>query len=178
MKIRPWEQLPDVWKSESSFWNWMRGALRRSWSRHPIKLAYIHKYRIRAGIGRGGKEVFALRCCLCNEMHPQSQIEIDHIIPAGSLRSEEDLCGWIKRLLVVSFEDIRPVCIPCHRIHSYAQKQEMTFEQAMVKKKAIDIMKDKESARKILDKHGYLCKNDKQRREAIEKLLCQGVKFD
>ena len=34
----PWEQCPDVWKTKAMFFQWMRGQMRRAWSRHPVKV--------------------------------------------------------------------------------------------------------------------------------------------
>ena len=34
----------------------------------------------------------------------------------------------------IVFEDMRPVCNPCHKIHTYSQRENISFEEARVKK--------------------------------------------
>ena len=43
-----------------------------------------------------------------------NQVQVDHIIPAGSLRSLEDIAGFVERLAVEDVNDLQVLCKPCH----------------------------------------------------------------
>ena len=126
------------WKTPSEFWTWVRGGLRRSlWMRHPNKLALLKEKRYRADIGRGGRAIWALQCSICHTEHPQSGCEVDHVEEAGSLKSLDDVKGFVERLCFVQPEDLRIVCKPCHRTLTYASRYGMTFAEAKKRKDAI-----------------------------------------
>jgi 5-methylcytosine-specific restriction endonuclease McrA len=58
---------------------------------------------------------YEYQCSICKEWHPDKNIEVDHLIPAGSLRSGDDLKGFVERLFCEK-EGLRVLCKPCHRI--------------------------------------------------------------
>jgi len=67
----PWEQRGSIWKSESAYWNWIRGQLRRASSRYPIKNAFIrdNRFRINDGYYKNGKPktIWGGECADCGE---------------------------------------------------------------------------------------------------------------
>lgn len=58
---------------------------------------------------------YEYQCSICKEWYPDKNIEVDHLIPAGSLRSGDDLKGFVERLFCEK-EGLRVLCKPCHRI--------------------------------------------------------------
>ena len=42
-----WELYPEIWKTESEFMSWIRGGIRRIWSKHPVKLEFIKQNRVK-----------------------------------------------------------------------------------------------------------------------------------
>lgn len=132
------------WKTQAAFWTWVRGCLRRSaWNRHPVKLALLKEKRYKAPLGKGGKEVWACRCAICGEEKRQAECQVDHIIPAGSLKSVEDITPFVTKLLFVLPEDIRVVCKWCNSVHAYADRYGVTFEEAKKRKQEIKKRKKK-----------------------------------
>ena len=85
----------------------------------------------------------------------KTNFEIDHIVPAGSLNSEDDIKGWIIRLLFVTLKDLRILCKDCHRVVSYAEKEGLSFDKAKVVKEAISIVSSKKD-KEWLSKKGIL----------------------
>ncbi|MGB2185074.1 MAG: hypothetical protein ACPH5P_00195 [Akkermansiaceae bacterium] len=135
----PWEEECSPWKNESEFWTWVRGQMRLClWSRNPIKNAAKRAAAKPAPKGHRAKKV--IQCCMCNDWLAQSKIEVDHIKPAGSLRSFDDIAPFARELLWPS-EGVRMVCKPCHKIITYADRQKISVEEARAVKKAIAIMK-------------------------------------
>jgi len=123
------------WKTESKFWSWVRSGLRKAaWNRHPIKLNKKKANRYRAPIGRGGREVWACKCEMCGVEGPQDGYQVDHMKPAGSLKSVEDIQPFVERLLFVTEEDLRIVCKWCNSVLAYADRYHHTFEEALARK--------------------------------------------
>jgi len=126
------------WKTEAAFWTWVRGGLRRSaWNRHPVKLSILKEARYKAPIGVNGKDVWACRCAVCGEEKRQAECQVDHIIPAGSIKCIEDITPFVTKLLFVLPEDLRVVCKWCNSVLAYAERYGLTFEKALGKKKEI-----------------------------------------
>ena len=50
-------------------------------------------------------------------------ISVDHIIPAGSLRSAEDLKGFVERLFV-EIDGLQCLCDDCHSVKTQNEKYE------------------------------------------------------
>lgn len=128
------------WKTESAWWGYLRGCLRKAWSRNPIKLNLLKKKRrqIVNPNPRGKKDtVFGFDCDVCSNTFVMSEGEVDHIVGAGSLKSVNDIQGFVERLLFVTEDDLRLVCKGCHRAITYAEKTGMTFDDAKIEKEAI-----------------------------------------
>ena len=136
----PWDVPGVPWKTESAFYGWVRGQLRKGWSRHPVKNLLIQNNRFKKDNGKGRK-TWHLECSICKEDTPQTKIQIDHIHPAGSLKTTEDIGKFVERLYFVTFDTIRPVCIPCHEVLTFAERKGITFDEAVVEKQVVDIMK-------------------------------------
>ena len=144
--LEPWEQCPDVWKTKASFFQWIRGQMRRAWSRHPVKVSYMANHRERVPLGKPTKKnptglVWGCRCEHCNELFKQTECEVDHIHEAGSFKGWEDFEAWIMKLMHINWDGIRVVCKECHRIISYAARTGMTFEEAKLEKEVIAFTK-------------------------------------
>jgi len=57
--------------------------------------------------------VYERLCARCTDWH--DVIQMDHIIPCGSLRTFDDIGGWCKRAFCEP-EDYQGLCKPCHKI--------------------------------------------------------------
>ena len=177
--LEPWEQCPDVWKTKAAFFQWMRGQMRRAWSRHPVKVSYMHNHRERVPLGRKTAKnptglVWGCRCEHCNELKRQTECEVDHIEAAGSFKGWEDFEAWMHKLMHINWDSIRVVCKDCHRIISYAERMGYTFEEAKLEKEVIAFTKlpAAEQKRKLKwATTSHLRDNAKQRKAAYRQLL-------
>lgn len=138
----PWEALPEVWPTPAKYFQWVRNQMRRAWSRHPIKVAYKKAHRERGCLGKKTKTnptgvVWCSRCEQCGVLHREANTEVDHIEQAGSFRHWGEFLSWMQRLMHISFDSIRVVCKPCHKIITHATKKGMTFEEAKLDKRVI-----------------------------------------
>jgi hypothetical protein len=133
-----------AWKSEASFWSYVKGVLRRGWMRHPVKLEFIKANRIRipSQQPKGIKEVWGMVCSCCNIAHPMREIQIDHCSgDTARLTKVEDIQFAAEHLLLVSFSDLSPLCKGCHGIVTLARDRGVTFEQAKIEKQVIEFSK-------------------------------------
>lgn len=140
----PWEDYPEIWKTQSAFMSYVRGGVRLGlWNKHPVKLQFIKDNRERAPIGRktqkapDGQEVWACRCYLCSRVFKQAECEVDHINGGHSLKSMDDLQKFVQAMLFVTDKDLRIVCKPCHKIKSYAERMGISYDEAVIEKKII-----------------------------------------
>ena len=101
----------------------------------------------------------------------KTNFEINHKIAAGSLNNIEDIQGWVVRLLFVNLEDLEVLCKDCHRILTYAEKENISFEQAKIVKEAISIISSKKD-KEWLTKRGVVpATTQVERRKQIIKYL-------
>lgn len=169
----PWgEGKP--WKTKSSFMVYLRGCLRLAWKRNPIKLNLIKKKRKRIEGKKEGTTRWGGTCSLCKEDFPQNMLEVDHIVPAGSLKDIPDIQGFVERLLIVTEDDLRIVCKQCNKSLAYAEKQGISYEEAVIEKQVIESMKQSTEKQKIeLRRYGFSeeeVSNHNKRRECYRKL--------
>ncbi len=144
--LEPWQQCPTVWKTEAAFFIWMRGQMRRAWSRHPVKIAYMTQHRERVPLGKKTVKnpqglVWGCRCEHCKELFKQAACEVDHLEAAGSFKGWDDFEAWMVKIMHINFDSIRAVCKTCHRIISYAERMGYTFEEAKLEKEVIAFTK-------------------------------------
>ena len=114
----------------SRFWSFIRGALRakfRSWpEKYTAKAAA--SYREAEGVYKTGrhagetKYITYFKCAVCANKFRDKDVEVDHIIPAGSLKCKEDLPDFVDRMFC-SAEHLRVVCKPCHKEITAAERK-------------------------------------------------------
>lgn len=172
----PWKAHPEIWKNSVAFFTYLRGCLRKAWSTNPIKHNLIKKHRKQIpNPNPNGKKstVWGFTCELCSGTFVLKDGQVDHINPAGSLQKTSDIQGFVERLLYVTEEDLRLICKGCNSALSYADKQGISFELALVEKKAIDIIKSKKDVA-FLEGCGILpASTQAKRREQIKQKLME-----
>lgn len=106
--------------TESAFWSFIRSALRqksRWWK--PIsqaKLKAKRKYK-----GPNKRQKFEYQCNVCKDWYPDKEINVDHIIPAGTLRCANDLPGFVERLFC-EIDNLQVLCNVCHNKKTQNEK--------------------------------------------------------
>ena len=167
-----WKAYPHIWKNKVAFFTWLRGCLRRCWNKSPLKIEVLKNKRIRMDNGKG-RIVWGAVCSMCGGSFPQNQIQVDHVVPAGSLQDVSDIEGFVTRLLMS--DDLRLVCKGCNAALAYADKHNISYEEALTQKKVIAIINDKKD-KKVLEEAGIKpASNAKARRKQLEELFKGGV---
>lgn len=145
--IRPWEEHPHIWKTESAFLSYVRGGIRRSlWNKSPIKLEFLkaNRRRVVNPVAKNRTRfplVWGGNCYVCLQDFALKDIEVDHLTGEHSLRKLEDLQKFVEGIVCVSKADLGLICKSCHKAKSYSERSGMTLEDALIEKEAIAICK-------------------------------------
>lgn len=100
-------------KDEVDRCNKLRSMLRRAWSRDPKRFQCLRDSR-RPYVGENKRQRFEHQCNICKEWFKQSDVQVDHIIPAGSFLelTAECLGGFALRLFN---GELQIACSDCHK---------------------------------------------------------------
>lgn len=106
--------------TEADFWGWVRSALRkRSQVWKPVQEA--KKNVRRPYVGENTRQKFEYQCNHCKLWFPEKQINVDHIVEAGSLTKSSDLPGFVERLFC-EVDGLQVLCESCHHIKTQEKK--------------------------------------------------------
>jgi len=171
-EFAPWKEYPRIWKSKACWFTWLRGLLRKGWSKSPIKIEFIRTVRKRIKTEKG-REIWGGECNTCKKDFPAKMMNVDHIIDAGSLNDVSDITPFVMHLLMCPKSNLQYVCVNCHKIKSHADKKGISLELSGAEKTAIKIIKHKQDKEWIVQ-HGMIPEsNAKKRREQIVKYLLE-----
>lgn len=110
--------------TESAFWSFIRSGLRQK-SRFWKPITQCKMAARRAYKGPLKRQKFEYQCNVCSKWFPEKKINIDHIIPAGSLRCANDLPGFVERLFC-EVDNLQCICETCHNVKTQKEKHEST----------------------------------------------------
>jgi len=103
--------------TKSRYFSFIRSALRKAFSRYPVKYHVLEKAS-RKVTGKRHKTEY--KCSVCNKWWKKSEVEVDHYPePCGSLKEYEDLPRFVK-VLFCEEDNLRVVCKTCHKEHTYS----------------------------------------------------------
>lgn len=169
MSNEPWKIPNSPWKDEKAYLNWLRGSIRRIWSRHPVKISYKQQRRYKAPVGKNGKDVWVIDCEICGCPHRDTQT--DHIRGGFGFNDWQSFTDWAKMILWVTFDDIRELCTSCHEAVTLSQKLGISFDEAVIQKEAISIIKSKKELSWLKERGIVPASNaEKRRKQIIEEL--------
>ena len=69
-----------------------------------------------------GKTVKMYTCAICKEDHRAVDVQVDHIKPAGSLKTHEDLVTFVPNLFC-GLDGLQVLCKTCHDIKTKEERQ-------------------------------------------------------
>ena len=98
--------------TESAFWSFIRSGLRQK-SRWWKPITECKLQAKRAYKGPNKRQKFEYQCATCKGWFPEKQINVDHIVPAGSLNCAADLPGFVERLFC-EIDNLQVLCESCH----------------------------------------------------------------
>ena len=110
-------------ETESQHMGKLRSALRnisRWWK--PFQVA-LKVAAVRCNIG--GRIRVLYKCSQCKRMLDRKSVEVNHIVPVGSLKSYSDLPGFCERLFVEDISLLEVVCKECHSVITSSQRKKV-----------------------------------------------------
>lgn len=177
--ISPWETElgKKIWKTKSSWFVWLRGHLRSIWSDNPLRKEWktsqlrpvTKEERIAKIYHPSTKNVG--QCYLCKQWFAGSKLECDHVIESEGCYSFETAEKFLWHCAADDPNNWALVCKPCHKIKSYSVAEGLSFEEAIVMKKVIDIIKQKKDKQVLSDAGITPASNATKRREQLVTLL-------
>jgi hypothetical protein len=100
--------------TEAAYWSKIRSALRKTFAAwEPANQAMKNARRPYSGPNKLQK--FEVECAHCKGWFPMKEVQRDHVVPVGSLKSIEDLPGFLERLTPESPSAFQMLCIECHQ---------------------------------------------------------------
>ena len=163
--VKLWELYPDIWKTKSSFFTWLRGNIRRAfWEKYPVKFQFKDERCTPPPEDYTGRAKSGAICALTGDWFAKSHLEVDHVEGNVSLNEWEDVLPFIEHMLTTK-DNMQLVSKEAHKAKSYAEKQGISFEDAVVEKKAIAHMK-KNSGKDFLNSVGLEPESNETKRRA------------
>lgn len=107
--------------TESAFWSFIRSALRQK-SRWWKPITECKTKARRPYKGSNKRQKFEYQCNTCKLWFPEKKINVDHMVPAGSLNTGQDLPGFVERLFCEQ-ENLQVLCETCHDKKTKLEKQ-------------------------------------------------------
>ena len=133
-KTPPFEAYPN-W-TQAKFFGFLRSGMREKFNRWPPKYEVIknassvqllkdddgNRVVYKTGKKAGEfKTVKMYRCNGCGKSFRQKEVQVDHVLPAGTLKSFEDLGKFAKNLFVGTGQ-LQVMCKPCHEVKTRKEK--------------------------------------------------------
>ena len=115
MPKRPVERVRNggQW-TEARFWGFIRSALRSAFQKWSPK----HEAKKSARIERG-----KYLCAACKGVFNNSEVEVDHRVPCGALKTYDDLPGFVERMFCEA-NGFQVLCRQCHQAKTAREKDE------------------------------------------------------
>jgi len=105
--------------TEAAFFGWIRSGLRR------MSIRWRPKNEVLAEIRRpkenGGRSKWEYPCKTCKQWFIRAHVEVNHIIPCGSLKSFGDIGPFCQRLFCEK-DGFEILCLDCHKKLTYNEK--------------------------------------------------------
>lgn len=107
--------------TEAEFWSKIRSALRRiSMFRKPITNYKKSKQQPYKWPKKNQKYVY--ECEMCRKLYWGNEVEINHIVPAWSLKNSDDLKWFVDRLFAEEWFEL--ICKGCHLLTTKKQRDD------------------------------------------------------
>ena len=108
--------------TEARFWQFIRSGLRKTSRRWPPIVSEALKQVRREYKGENKRRKWEYQCQECGNWYKSTEVQVDHIVSAGSLKSFEDLPGFCERLFC-EVDGLQVLCGTCHQKKTNKEKK-------------------------------------------------------
>ncbi|WP_395000381.1 HNH endonuclease [Acinetobacter sp.] len=74
--------------------------------------------------GANKKQKFEYQCNHCKKWFKDSEVQVDHKIPVGSLLSWEDITPFLQKLIPEGLDAFQVLCKECHQVKTNKEREE------------------------------------------------------
>ena len=107
--------------SEAYILSRIRATLRRLSMQMPtVRICKLAARRRYSGIDK--RQKFEYKCAKCEKWFPEKGTQVDHIVPAGSMKTFEDIGPFARRLLFAGAGELQCLCRGCHKEKTLAER--------------------------------------------------------
>jgi 5-methylcytosine-specific restriction endonuclease McrA len=99
--------------TEARFFGFIRSALRSAFQKWGPK----HEARRNAKLAYNTYE-----CAACGDTFGSKDVQVDHIVPAGSLKEFSDLPGFVERMFC-EVDGFQVLCKDCHQVKTNEERK-------------------------------------------------------
>ena len=114
--------------TEAAFWGFLRSILRQGSQKWPPIVRQALLAVRRANLGPNRRLKWEHQCSECGEWRPRKEVQVDHIVPCGELRSFGDLERFVRNLFCEA-DELRVVCEDCHQEKTNFERTCRTIEK-------------------------------------------------
>lgn len=112
-KTPPFKNYPK-WTT-ARFFTFLRSAFRTAWNKYPPKYEALKQAEVGQMTNKKtGRPAKHYECSQCHKYFPAKEVQVDHLIDAGTLTKFEDVQGFVERLFC-SVDELQVLCKPCHK---------------------------------------------------------------
>ena len=94
------------------YFSFIRSALRRAWTKYPVRYQVMDKAK-QPYKGKDKRTKWVYQCNSCRGTFKSTEVNVDHITPAGTLRDYSDLPQFVKNLFCEA-DNLQVLCKKCH----------------------------------------------------------------
>ena len=101
--------------TEARYFGFIRSALRAAFIKYPVKS------HVKASVKEMTDDGARWRGASCDGLFLSKDTQVDHIVPCGSLRTYDDLPGFVERMFCEA-EGFQVLCKACHQDKTNAER--------------------------------------------------------
>lgn len=118
----------------------LRSAIRQVWMRAPNKLAFLLERQV-PDTDPNNRRLWKYQCEMCGEWFGKKEVEVDHKKGNHSLITPEDFPEYYEKILNAPHSALQLLCIHCHEFKTYAERYDLTLEEAKMEKEVVKFKK-------------------------------------
>lgn len=103
------------------YFSFIRSALRRAWTKYPVRYQVMDSAR-KPYTGTDKRTKWVYECASCHNLFKSTEVNVDHITPAGSLNKYSDLPQFVQNLFCET-DNLQVLCKTCHDVKTKEERK-------------------------------------------------------